>query len=141
MYIGRYYHRIESKGRVSIPAKFRKSLEQAGVITKGLDTCLAIYDQEQWEKKIAEVENLPQTKKAHRDYIRFLSNDAQELEIDTQGRILITEELKSLAKLEKEVVIVGSMDHIEIWDREKYHEYVKKLETEIESEVENIELY
>lgn len=140
MFIGRYYHKLESKNRSSVPAKFREKLGNSGVITKGLDGCLYIFDQESWNKKISEIQKLAQTKKAHRDYIRFLTNDAQELEIDNQGRLLITEELRIGANLEKDVVFVGSFDHIEVWDQKRYHEYVEKLDAGIETQVETIEM-
>lgn len=139
MYIGRYYHRLETKGRVSLPVKFRDSLANGAVITRGLDGCLAIFDQEKWKTKLAEIENLSQTKKANRDYIRFVTNDAQELEIDGQGRIRIEESLQTRANLSKEVVFVGTLDHVEIWDRETYHTYSEQIEKTIEEQVEHIE--
>ncbi len=137
-FIGRYYHRLEAKGRVSLPVKFRERLQTGSVLTRGLDGCLAIFDQVTWGKKLSEIENLSQTKKAHRDYIRFVANDAVELEIDGQGRIRIEENLQELGHLQKDVVIVGSLDHIEIWDKETYHNYLDNLEKNIESTVEQI---
>lgn len=138
MYIGRYYHRLESKGRVSLPVKFREHFQSGSVITRGLDGCLAIFDQEKWQSKLKEIQNLPQTKKANRDYIRFVTNDAQELEIDGQGRIRIEEDLQALASLQKEVVFVGTLDHIEIWDKEKYANYIEDVNATIEDSVEEI---
>lgn len=140
MYIGRYYHRLEAKGRVSLPVKFREKLRSGGVITKELDGCLAIFDQESWSKKIQAIENLSFAKLAHRNYIRFLTNDAQELEIDGQGRIRIDEGLLERAGLTKEVVIVGTRDHVEVWDQAKYHEYMSHVEDGIEESAEGIDL-
>lgn len=140
MFIGRYYHKLEAKNRASVPAKFREKLGNNGVITKGLDGCLFLFDQETWNTKMNEISQLSQTKRAHRDYVRFLTNDAQEIEIDGQGRLLITDELKVRGQLVKDIVFVGSYDHVEIWDQKTYHEYVDKLESEIESQVETIEM-
>lgn len=139
MYVGRYYHRLETKGRVSLPVKFREKLLVGAIITRGLDGCLAIFDQEMWKKKLHEIENLSQTKKVNRDYVRFVTNDANELEIDGQGRIRIDEQLQQRAKLQKEVVFVGSLDHIEIWDKQTYATYMESVESTIEEDVENIE--
>lgn len=131
---------MEAKNRVSLPAKFREKLGGNGVITRGLDGCLFIFDEKGWKKQIAQVENLVQTKKANRDYVRHLSNDAQEIEIDGQGRMRVSEDLKHMANLEKEVVFVGSVDHIEVWDRETYHEYMSTVEEHIEDTAESIEV-
>ena len=138
MYLGRYYHRLESKGRVSLPAKFREALGEGAVITKELDHCLSIFDRLAWEKKVEAIKSLEFTKQANRNYIRFLTNDAQELETDGQGRIRIEQTLLAAAHIEKEVVFVGTNDHIEIWDREAYHEYMASVEKQIEESVEKI---
>lgn len=140
MYYGKYYHKVESKGRVSLPAKFREKLTTGAVVTRGLDGCLAIYDQELWQKKLGEATQFAQTKKAHREYVRFLTNDAQELEIDQLGRMKIADELKELVGIEKNVVFVGSLDHIEIWDQEKYHAYIDAVGTRIEETLEEIDV-
>jgi MraZ protein len=140
MYYGRYYHKVESKGRVSLPVKFREKLGDGAILTRGLDGCLTIYDEKLWQKKLEEAGLLAQTKKSHREYVRFLTNDAQEVEIDQLGRIKIADELKNLAGIEKNVVFVGSLDHIEIWDQEKYHTYIDAVSNRIEETVEEIEV-
>ncbi|HSW89740.1 MAG TPA: division/cell wall cluster transcriptional repressor MraZ [Patescibacteria group bacterium] len=139
MYIGRYYHRLEAKNRMSLPASFRKILGESGVITRGLDGCLNIFDGEHWQKQIEKIQNLSETKKANREYMRHVTNDAVEIDIDGQGRILISEDLKEAAGLVKEIVCVGSLTHIEIWDRDRYAAYVDKTEKVIEDTVETIE--
>lgn len=140
MYYGRYYHRLESKGRVSLPAKFREKLEEGAVLTRGLDGSLAIYDRDLWIKKLEEASNLAQTKRAHREYIRYLTNDAQEIEIDALGRFKMSAELQALAGIEKEIVFVGSLDHIEIWGQQRYHDYMERVEQSIETTVETIDV-
>lgn len=140
MYYGRYYHKLEGKGRVSLPVKFREKLQTGAILTRGLDGSLAIYDQELWKKKLEEANSLAQTKRAHREYIRYLTNDAQEVEIDNLGRFKLDSELQALAGIEKNVVFVGSLDHIEVWDQEKYHAYMREVSTKIESTVEEIDV-
>lgn len=138
MYLGRYYHRLESKGRVSLPAKFRAALGDGAIITKELDHCLSIFDKDAWEKKVETIKDLEFTKQANRNYIRFLTNDAGELEVDGQGRIRIESDLLLRANIKKEVVFVGTNDHIEIWDKETYHTYIDTIEQHIEEQVETI---
>lgn len=140
MYYGSYYHKVEAKGRVSVPAKFRDSLTEGSVITRGLDGSLYIYDFEHWQQKLEEAGHLGQTKKSHREYIRYLTNNAQEIEIDPLGRINISEELKQSVGIEKNVVFVGSLDHIEVWDQETYRTYMERVEKSIEDTVEVIDI-
>ncbi len=140
MYIGKYYHRIDDKNRVSFPVKLREQVGSGAIITRGLDGCLAIFDAPTWEKRLQEITNLAQTKRAHREYIRFLTNDAQAVEIDNQGRLRVSDELKTLGNLTKEVVFVGSLDHIEIWDQDKYHQYMSTISESIEETLENIDV-
>lgn len=139
MYIGKYYHRIDEKNRVSFPTKLREHLSPNAIITRGLDGCLSIFDQETWEKRLAQLSALAQTKKANREYVRFLTNDATVVEVDGQGRLRLSEELKSIGGLEKDVVFVGSLDHIEIWDQSRYHNYMEHVRDSIEDVIEGIE--
>lgn len=138
MFIGRYYHQLEEKGRVSLPKKFRE-IESRYVITRGLDGGLFIYPDDEWQKEMTRLSSLKFTKKAHRDFIRLMTNDAQEVEADKLGRIMIPEYLRSFAKLTKQVVMIGSFTKIEMWDTETYHNYLEKIETESESIAEDLE--
>jgi MraZ protein len=138
MYLGRYYHTIEEKGRISLPKKFRAK-EQLFIITRGLDGGLFIFDQEEWSKQIGELTTRTLTKKSHRDFTRLMTNDAQEVEVDNQGRILIPEYLRDFAQLSKQAVVVGSFNKIEIWNPDKYHTYIETIEKESEQIAEEIE--
>jgi MraZ protein len=133
VFIGRYYHALEQKGRLSIPVTFRSKLGNNVILTTGLDGCLFLLEESQWETVIKDIENAPLTKKSSRDWSRYLSNNAVEVQFDQQGRILIPEHLRELAKLEKETVIAGSVSRVEIWDRDIYHTYLKDLETRVEA--------
>lgn len=140
MYTGRYYHKLDEKNRFSLPAEFRKQLGKQVVITKGLDGCLFVFDEREWGKKLDEAARLEYTKKAHRDFVRLLTNDATTHEVDAHGRVLLSSYLKTLGSLNREIVIVGSLDRVELWNQEAYHEYLKRIEGEAEQIAEGISL-
>ena len=138
MYLGRYYHTIEEKGRISLPKKFRK-IRSKFIITRGLDGGLFLFDESEWISQVGEITNRTLTKKTHRDFARLMTNDAQEVEVDAQGRILIPDYLRIFATLVKQAVVVGSMNKIEIWNPEKYHKYIETIEKEAENISEKID--
>ena len=111
MFIGEYNHTLDAKGRLIVPSKLRESLGERFFLTKGLDGCLSVYPTEEWEDFTGKLHNLPVTNKG-----------ACECEIDKQGRILIPANLREFAKLEKEAVLVGVSNRIEIWSRDKWEE-------------------
>ena len=138
MFIGKYYHRLEDKGRLSLPKKFRDQ-ESSWVITRGLDGCLFLLRAESFEKEIQKISNSSFTKKANRDLVRLMTNEAQELTTDQNGRVNLPNYLIDFASLKKDLVVVGSLDHIEIWDQEKYHHYIDQIEDKAEEIAENVE--
>lgn len=124
MYIGEYNHNVDDKGRVSLPARFRDDLSDSFYITKGLEGCLFIYDSEEWEKIGEKMSQLRLTAKSARGFQRLFYGSAQELSTDKQGRILIPANLREYADIEKEVVITGISDRIEIWDKDRFDTYI-----------------
>lgn len=130
-FIGRFYHALEQKGRVSIPASFRSQLGEKAIITAGLEGCLFLFDQGNWQEVVAEAAHLPLTKKNSRDWTRYLAGNAAEVSFDSLGRILIPEHLRQAANLSKNTVIVGSLKRVEIWDQDSYHAYLKDMETRV----------
>lgn len=138
MFIGKYYHRLEDKGRLSLPKKFRDQ-ESNWVITRGLDGCLFLLRAENFEKEIQKISNSSFTKKANRDLVRLMTNEAQELTTDQNGRVNLPNYLIDFASLKKDLVVVGSLDHIEIWDQDKYHHYIDQIEDKAEEIAENVE--
>ena len=138
MFIGKYYHRLEDKGRLSLPKKFRDQ-ESNWVITRGLDGCLFLLRTENFEKEIQKISNSSFTKKANRDLVRLMTNEAQELTTDQNGRVNLPNYLIDFASLKKDLVVVGSLDHIEIWDQDKYHHYIDQIEDKAEEIAENVE--
>ena len=123
MFKGEYSHTIDTKGRLIIPAKFREQLGEAFVITRGLDGCLYIYDNEEWLKFEENLRTLPPNKDS-RMLVRFFSAGAADVEVDKQGRILIPANLREAAGLNKDVVLAGVAGRIEVWSKEKWDENV-----------------
>ena len=126
--MGEYSHNIDRKGRLIMPAKFREELQDKVVVNRGLDGCLYVYTMDQWsivQKKLA---TLPTTKKNARNFQRMMLAKADECDLDSQGRILIPSRLVQLAQLEKECVIVGVGNHIEIWAKERWAAFEEEQE-------------
>lgn len=134
MFLGEYKHNIDYKGRLSVPKKFRGQLTKGSVLTKGLDRCLFLYTKDGWVALSDRVKELPVTASDARSFGRYLFSGATEIEFDQLGRIFIPEYLRNYAGLKKEVVVVGVLERIEIWDMEKW----KKIRKEVESKGEEI---
>lgn len=117
MFMGQYEHSIDTKGRIIIPARFRENLGESFVVTRGLDGCLFLYPDAEWQKFVEKLQSLPSNQNTRRMQRQFLSK-AMEVAIDKQGRILIPSLLREIASLEKEVVFVGMMNRIEVWDKQ-----------------------
>ena len=117
MLLGEFNHNIDEKGRLIIPAKLREDLGDSFVICNGLEGCLFVYSQEEWNKFVAELESLPRMNKDARIFKRYFFGSASEGSFDKQGRVLVPPSLRKNAHLEKEVVLVGVQDRVEIWDK------------------------
>lgn len=122
MFMGEYNHIIDAKGRLIIPAKFRELLGEEFVLTKGLDGCLFIYPMDEWEAFEEKLRALPLTNKNARAFSRFFVAGATMCELDKQGRILLPQPLREFAQLDKDVVLSGNINRIEIWSKEKWAE-------------------
>ena len=105
-----------------MPAKYREQLGSEFVVTKGLDGCLFVYPQEEWQSIETKFREVPLTTKDARKFSRFFFAGAAACEIDKQGRILLPSVLREFAGLEKDVVLVGVLNRIEIWDKAKWEE-------------------
>ncbi len=119
MFMGEYNHTIDAKGRLIIPAKFREQLGEAFVITNGNDGCLNIYTNEDWETFLEKLRVLPNNRDK-REIVRKFVAQANPVEVDKQGRILIPPALREHAALEKDVVLAGVIDKIEVWNKERW---------------------
>lgn len=120
MFIGEYNHTIDAKGRLIVPAKYRDNLGEHFFVTKGFDDCLFVYGDEDFTILQDKIRALPLSNKESRAISRFFLGSAQESEFDKQGRILISAPLREHAGLEKDVVLVGVGNHIEIWSKDRY---------------------
>lgn len=121
--MGEYRHSIDDKGRIIIPSKLRNDLGNNFIITKGLDGCLFIYSQNEWSNIINKYKNLPDTKDK-RSFMRIFLSGASICDYDRQGRINIPQALIKYASIDKECVIVGVFDRLEIWSIESWDAYV-----------------
>ena len=137
MLIGEFHHNIDDKGRLIIPSKFRYELGEKLVITRGLDGCLSVFSPEVYKAYAKKLDNLSFASRKSRAFTRHMLA-AAECEFDRQGRINITSPLVSYADLTKECVIVGANDRLEIWSKEKWNEYFKSNEDNIEDIAEEL---
>lgn len=119
MFMGEYNHSIDQKGRIIVPAKFREELGEEFVMTLGLDGCLFVYPNSEWETFVEQLKKLPGNREV-RQLQRYFLAGATNCEVDKQGRILIPAKLREHAKLEKEVVFVGVLGKIEVWSKERW---------------------
>jgi len=117
--MGEYIHTIDAKGRIIIPSKFREELGDEFVITLGLDGCLFAYPYSEWQIFVEKLKTLPGTKEA-RQLQRYFMAGAAACQADKQGRILIPAKLREHAALEKDIVFVGVLNKIEIWNKERW---------------------
>ncbi len=127
-FIGEYKHNLDSKGRLAIPAKFRSKLGTGAVITRGLDRCLFLFPEKDWEALAGKIISLPLAQSNSRAFARLMLSGAMNAELDQQGRILIPDYLQSYAGVKKETVVAGLYNRIEIWDAKVWLEYKTKTE-------------
>jgi len=142
MWYGQYFHTLDNKDRFVLPAKFRDKFKELKkkkfYITRGLDKCLFIFSQDMWEALEERLRAIPFTKRQSRDFNRLLFSGAQEIEIDTQGRAIIPGYLKGLAAIERDIVIVGVGDRMEIWARLEWEKFYQNNQKNFEEVAENL---
>ena len=134
--IGEYEHNIDAKGRLIMPAKLKEDIGEKFVITKGLDGCLFVYSEKEWQNFEEKLRTFPLTNKDARAFVRFFFSGAVECEIDKQGRTLIPPMLRDYAGLSKDLVIIGVSTRAEIWSQEKWDNYseAEDLEADVLAE-------
>ena len=123
MFIGEYIHTIDKKRRINIPSKFRESLGERFFITKGLDNCLFVFPENEWNIFEDKLKNLPLTNKNARAFVRLFFSGATECSLDKQGRVTLPQTLRDYSVLEKEVAIIGVSTRIEIWSKSNWDNY------------------
>lgn len=119
-FMGEYNNKVDAKGRIIVPSKFREKLGDTFVVTKGFDNCLYVYDMENWEGIQEKLAQMPMLTSDARTIRRMMVGSAVEAEADGNGRILIPSPLRTYAGIDKEAVLIGNIDHVEIWSSERW---------------------
>ena len=136
--MGEHRHSIDDKHRLVIPSSYRDSLGSSFIITRGLEKCLYIYTESEWQKIVDKLASLPFTKKDARTFIRSFFSAAANCTLDKQGRINITPNQALYAGLNKECVIIGANDRVEIWSKENWEEFNLEFSDALESVAEHL---
>lgn len=138
MFIGEYLHTLDPKNRLSLPAKFRKALGSGVVVTRGLDHCLFVYPKKAWAKEAESRAVHAGGTAAARGLARLFLAGAMEAEVDSAGRVLIPDHLRSFAGLSSKTIIAGVADRIEIWDEAAWKKYTTEIERDAEAFAEKL---
>lgn len=138
MFMGEYHHNIDDKNRLIIPSKFRDELGEEFIITRGIDACLFVYSKSSWQKIVDKLETLPFTKKDARNFNRFFLSGATAVELDKQGRAGISQTLTNYAALDKECVVIGVGDRLEIWAKENWDNFYNSAKDNMSDIAENL---
>ncbi|MCC6618714.1 MAG: division/cell wall cluster transcriptional repressor MraZ [Chloroflexi bacterium] len=136
---GEFRHALDDRGRIAVPVRFRPRLAQGATLSRWLDGCLAIFPAETWEELAVKLQGLPTTNAAARQFGRFMSSGAVEVELDRQGRVLVPGYLREYAGLNGgEVVVVGALNRLEIWSADKWQPYRTGIEERPEALAEHL---
>ncbi len=139
MFIGEYYHNLDEKGRLAIPAKFRALLDTGAVIARSLDNqCLTLYPRKKWEEIAEKLANIPISQANARAFARVILSGATDIEFDKQGRVNLPDYLLKFAKFEKKATVTGQYDKIEIWSDEAWRKYTELAEMTSEKVAEGL---
>ncbi len=128
--MGEYQHGLDDKARLTIPAKFREELGSTFIVTRGLDRCLFVYPQKDWETLETKMRAMPLTRPDARQFIRFFFSGAAECELDKQGRIVLPGNLREYASINKDCVVIGVGARVEIWDQTIWKSYTENVENQ-----------
>ena len=139
---GRYSYSVDSKGRIALPAKLRKSVSPAAndtfILTRGFEQCLFVYPQDEWNKVEESVRGLSPTNPQHRFFVRTLLQWATDVQIDGQARLSVPQDLLKFAGIENEVLILGVMERVEIWNPKTYEQYMNNQPATYETVAESV---
>ncbi|ETB63686.1 TPA: transcriptional regulator MraZ [Candidatus Nomurabacteria bacterium] len=133
MLIGEYTHTLDEKNRMSLPVKFRKEMGKSVVVAPGLDNCLAIYTAKEWQKISSKLSDSSMLASDNRSFSRFMFGQAVVVDVDTNGRILIPENLKNRSGLTSKVVVIGVQNRAEIWNEKAWSDYKGVVEKQADT--------
>jgi len=128
MFMGEFQHSIDDKGRIIVPAKFREPLGPQFIVTRGLDNCLFVYPMSEWSVLEQKLKSLPLMKSDARAFSRFFFSGATECELDKQGRVNLPNHLREYAKLDKDCVVIGVSNRVEVWSKAIWEGYYQQSE-------------
>ena len=142
MFYGEYEHSMDRKGRLIIPSKFREVFKENYVerffVTRGLDTCLFVFTEDEWKKQESRFRSLSFTSREARQFNRIYFSGACEVTCDRQGRILVPQYLKDFAKIKNDAIVVGVSNRMEIWAKDQWQEFYRNTKDSFEKIAENI---
>lgn len=138
MFMGEFQQKLDDKGRMIVPSKFRDKLNEQFVITRGLDKCLFGYTMEEWVKIEEKMKSLPLTKRDARKFMRLFFSGATVVDLDKQGRINIPNNLREYANLSKEATVIGVAQRIEFWSTEEWNQFYSESEENFEDIAEDL---
>ncbi|GAA4922523.1 division/cell wall cluster transcriptional repressor MraZ [Nesterenkonia massiliensis] len=133
MFLGTYTPRLDEKGRLILPAKYRDELADGLVLTRGQERCIYVFSEQEFANVHQQMRQAPLTSRQARDYIRVFLSGASDETPDKQGRITIPAALREYAGLDREVTVIGAGDRAEIWDTAAWNSYLEEKETEFSS--------
>ena len=138
MFFGSYEYNVDEKGRVNIPPKFRNDIGDKLYLIKGYEGCISLYKEQDFQRYIANIQNLPYEKAKVRQHARILLQSVVELSIDKAGRVLIPTKTLKEYEIGRNVLVLGALDHLEIWDVEKWKSYKEENEKSFELDAEDL---
>lgn len=138
MFIGTYEPKLDDKGRLFLPAKFRAQLTESLVVTRGQEYCLYVFPLHEFERICATLQQAPLTSKQGRDYLRVFLSGASDEVPDKQGRLSIPTLLRKYAGIERDLVVIGAGSRLEIWDAKKWEDYLNTQEVSFSEQSEQV---
>jgi MraZ protein len=135
MFMGCFEYKMDEKGRVLVPPQFKEELGEKFIITRGFENCLFVYSIKEWNRISNELEKVPLSSKELRFFMRIWFSSAQEVSIDQYGRILIPNDFRRYANLNREIVFIGVLNRVEIWDKTLWENYKNSNEISYENSI------
>ena len=132
MFFGSYQHTLDAKGRMTIPSRMKDEVGSILFIMKGFDGCISVYKEEDFQNKMNELKKLPFNQLDSRDYIRAELSSVVDLEVDDVGRVLLPKKVLQSYNIGKKIMIVGMLDHFEIWDLDAWNDYIDEKNKQYE---------
>ena len=137
-FAGEFAHSLDEKGRLAIPSKFRGRFKEGAVVTRWIGECLAVFPRDQWDDLNAEIAKKPRTEPSVSRFRHFILAGAHEADPDGQGRVVIPEHLRAYASLSGEAVVIGNLDHLEVWEPGRWRTELASVQSKIEPDLRDL---